>query len=155
MISQERLGKQRVWAAAIIAETHGKNYTSQQKRRAMAKTINLYTDGSCLGNPGPGGYGYVLEWGDYRIFGADGMTETTNNRQELYAVIYGLNRIEKRDVPVVVFSDSDYVVKGVSTWLDKWKARDWKNANNKPVKNKDIWEMLDELINEFDDIKFK
>ena len=121
----------------------------------MAKTINLYTDGSCLGNPGPGGWGYVLEWGDYRIYGADGMAETTNNRQELYAVIYGLSRIEKRDVPVVVYSDSDYVVKGVAQWLDKWKARNWKNASGKPVKNKDIWETLDELINEFDDIKFK
>lgn len=121
----------------------------------MAKTINLYTDGSCLGNPGPGGWGYVLEWGDYRIFGADGMTDTTNNRQELYAVIYGLARIEKKDRPVVVYSDSDYVVKGVSQWLAKWKARNWKNASNKPVKNKELWEYLDEQLAKFDSVTFK
>ena len=121
----------------------------------MAKTIKLYTDGSCLGNPGPGGWGYVLEWGDYRIFGADGMLDTTNNRQELYAVIYGLNRIEKKNTPVVVYSDSDYVVKGVSQWLDKWKARNWRNANKRLVKNKDLWETLDALLSEFDSVTFK
>ena len=120
----------------------------------MTKTINLYTDGSCLGNPGPGGWGYVLEWGDYRIFGGDGMTNTTNNRQELYAVIHGLEQIKRRDRPVVVYCDSDYVVKGVSQWLDKWKARGWRNANNKPVKNRDLWEHLDQLLGEFDDVRF-
>ena len=110
------------------------------------KTINLYTDGSCLGNPGPGGWAYVLEWGDYRILGADGMAETTNNRQELYAVIYGLERIEDKSRPVIVYSDSEYVVKGVSQWLARWKANGWKNARKREVVNRDLWEYLDQLL---------
>ena len=119
------------------------------------KTINLYTDGSCLGNPGPGGWAYVLEWGDYRIYGADGMAETTNNRQELYAVIYGLERIEDKSRPVIVYSDSEYVVKGVNQWLAKWKANGWKNARKREVVNRDLWEHLDGLLSEFDSVRFQ
>lgn len=119
------------------------------------KTINLYTDGSCLGNPGPGGWAYVLEWGDYRILGADGMAETTNNRQELYAVIYGLERIEDKRKPVIVYSDSEYVVKGVSQWMAKWKANGWKNARKREVVNRDLWEHLDGLLSEFDSVRFQ
>jgi ribonuclease HI len=117
--------------------------------------INLYTDGSCLGNPGAGGWAYVLEWGDYRIYGADGMANTTNNRQELYAVIYGLERIEDKSKPVVVYTDSNYVVKGATEWLTKWKANGWRNSRRKEVVNRELWEHLDQLLSKFDSVTFK
>jgi hypothetical protein len=85
--------------------------------------INLYTDGSCSGNPGPGGWGYVLEYGETRKVGGDGATHTTNNRMELYAVICGLHAIRDKTHPVTVHSDSEYVVKGMNTWRHDWKAR--------------------------------
>lgn len=116
--------------------------------------IKLYTDGSCLGNPGPGGWGYVLEYGDYRKFGADSMLDTTNNRQELYAVIHGLQAIKDKSIPVEVITDSKYVVRGVNEWIEKWKANNWKNSRGKQVTNKDLWEVLDTLLAEFDEVSF-
>ena len=117
--------------------------------------INLYTDGSCSGNPGPGGYGYVLEYGDVRKVGADGATHTTNMRMELYAVIAGLFAITDRTIPVIVFSGSEYVVKGMGQWIKSWKSNDWKNSRGKEVSNRDLWEALDQLVSKFKSIEFR
>jgi ribonuclease HI len=117
--------------------------------------INLYTDGSCSGNPGPGGYGYVLEFGETHKVGGDGATHTTNNRMELYAVIAGLYAIKNKSHPVTVYSDSEYVVKGMNTWRRDWKAKGWKNSRNKDISNKDLWVVLDRLALEHKSITFK
>ncbi|MFU8772992.1 MAG: ribonuclease HI [Anaerolineales bacterium] len=116
--------------------------------------INLYTDGSCSGNPGPGGYGYVLEYHDTRKFGADGAMHTTNSRMELMAVIAGLNAITDRTIPVKVYSDSEYVVKGMNEWLTTWKAKNWKNSRKDEVSNRDLWECLDKLVSKFKFVEF-
>lgn len=117
--------------------------------------IHLYTDGSCSGNPGPGGYGYVLEYGDIRKVSADGAIHTTNMRMELYAVIAGLHAIKDTTIPIIVFSDSEYVVKGMTKWIADWKTRDWKNSRGKEVSNKDLWIALDELVEKFTSIEFR
>jgi ribonuclease HI len=110
----------------------------------VAEVVRIYTDGACKGNPGPGGWGALLRSGSHEreLFG--GEAHTTNNRMELTAVIRalealnGLRRVE-------VFTDSEYVKKGVTEWLPAWKRRDWKTADRKPVKNVDLWRRLDEL----------
>lgn len=108
--------------------------------------VELYTDGACSGNPGPGGWGYVLRHpasGTERVAsGAE--AGTTNNRMELTAVIEGLGAIKRPSV-VELTSDSQYVLKGLKEWLAGWKARGWKTAAKKPVKNDDLWRRLDEL----------
>jgi len=108
--------------------------------------FELFTDGACSGNPGPGGWAFVLRGpgvvGDMERSG--GEAQTTNNRMELMAVIEGLQTLaEPSEVRVV--SDSEYVVKGLREWLDGWKARGWKTAAKKPVKNDDLWKRLDAL----------
>lgn len=107
--------------------------------------VQIYTDGACKGNPGPGGWGALLKWGvhEREIFG--GELSTTNNRMELQAVIEAL-RVLKRPARVVVHTDSQYVQKGITEWLRNWKARGWKTADRKPVKNQDLWQQLDELV---------
>ncbi|MBC8021766.1 MAG: ribonuclease HI [Burkholderiales bacterium] len=107
------------------------------------KTVNIYTDGACKGNPGPGGWGAVLECDgqEREIFG--GEPATTNNRMELLAVIEALNAL-KRPSRVVVHTDSTYVHKGITEWLRGWKARGWRTAAKQPVKNEDLWRRLDE-----------
>lgn len=117
--------------------------------------INLYTDGSCSGNPGPGGWGYVLEYGETRKVGGDGATHTTNNRMELYAVICGLNAIKDKTHPVTVFSDSEYVVKGMNEWRFIWKIRGWKNSRKEDVSNRDLWEHLDNQVGSFTSLTFQ
>lgn len=111
--------------------------------------VELYTDGACSGNPGPGGWGYVLrhpESGAEREgSGAEG--ETTNNRMELMAVIEGLGALNRRSV-VELYSDSQYVLKGLKEWMAQWKARGWRTASKKAVKNEDLWRRLDELMGE-------
>lgn len=116
--------------------------------------IKLYTDGACKGNPGPGGWAYVLEYNDYRIFGGDAMKQTTNNRQELYAVIFGLEKIKDRTIPVTVFSDSMYVIQGATKWLPDWKLNGWKTKQDKMVANQDLWKLLDRLLGDFDQVSF-
>lgn len=105
--------------------------------------VEIYTDGACRGNPGPGGWGAILIAGGHRkeIFG--GEADTTNNRMELMAVIEAL-RVLKRACHIVVHTDSQYVKKGISEWIHDWKRRGWKTAAKKPVKNADLWQMLDE-----------
>lgn len=117
--------------------------------------INLYTDGSCHGNPGPGGWGYVLEYMDYRIFGADHDLDTTSNKMELTAVIEGLKAIQMKHIPVIVTSDSEYIVKGITEWIDNWKRKGWRTSRGDPVKNKDLWLTLEEVLKDFKEVSFE
>ena len=105
--------------------------------------IEIYTDGACRGNPGPGGWGALLISGgrERELSGAE--SATTNNRMELLAVINAL-RVLKRRVSARVYTDSQYVRLGMTEWLTGWKARGWHTADRKPVKNQDLWELLDE-----------
>ena len=104
--------------------------------------IEIFTDGACKGNPGPGGWGALLVAGDHRkeIFG--GEAATTNNRMEMTAVIEALATL-KRPCQIVLHTDSQYVLKGITEWLEGWKARGWKTAAKTPVKNVDLWQALD------------
>ena len=106
--------------------------------------IEIYTDGACRGNPGPGGWAALLIMGEHRkeLSGAEGLT--TNNRMELTAVIRALEAL-KRPVQARLYTDSEYVRRGISEWLPGWKARGWRTADRKPVKNQDLWERLEEL----------
>lgn len=107
--------------------------------------VHIYTDGACKGNPGPGGWGVLLRFGDQEkeLFG--GEEQTTNNRMELLAVIRALQALTRR-CSVAVHTDSQYVQKGISEWLPGWKRRGWKTADNKPVKNADLWRELEALV---------
>ena len=107
--------------------------------------VEIYTDGACSGNPGPGGWGAVLRYGDKEkeISGAE--AETTNNRMELTAAIKALESLKRR-CDVDLYTDSTYVRDGITKWTDGWKAKNWKTANRKPVKNKDLWEELDAAV---------
>lgn len=111
----------------------------------MPDTVHAFTDGACSGNPGPGGWGVVLRWGDHEkeLFG--GETDTTNNRMELMAAISALESLT-RESKVVVTTDSTYVMKGITTWVRDWKRRNWMTASRKPVKNVDLWKRLDEAV---------
>ncbi len=104
--------------------------------------VSLYTDGACRGNPGPGGWGASLRYGDRRKDLYGGEPKTTNNRMELMAVIQGLQAL-KRPSEVAVYTDSRYVLDGMTKWLANWKKNGWKTAARKPVKNADLWQRLD------------
>ena len=106
--------------------------------------IDIFTDGACSGNPGPGGWGAILRKGvsEKELFG--GETLTTNNRMEMTAVIEALRAL-KQQVHARVHTDSQYVQKGISEWIHGWKRRGWKTANKEPVKNEDLWRELDRL----------
>ena len=105
--------------------------------------IEIYTDGACRGNPGPGGWAALLMMGEHEkeISGAESLT--TNNRMELTAVIRALETL-KRPVAARVYTDSQYVRRGITEWLRAWKARNWRTADKKPVKNQDLWQRLEE-----------
>ncbi len=107
--------------------------------------VIIYTDGACKGNPGPGGWGALLRSGkaEKELFG--GEAETTNNRMELTAVIEALAAL-KRPCRVTLYLDSEYVRKGITEWLPGWKARGWRTAARQPVKNADLWQRLDALV---------
>jgi len=109
------------------------------------KQIEIYTDGACSGNPGPGGWGALLRYKGTEKELSGGAAETTNNRMELQAVIEGLKALSQ-PCHVTVYSDSKYVLDGITKWLEGWKARNWKTAAKKPVKNVDLWQELDEEI---------
>ena len=106
--------------------------------------VEIYTDGACRGNPGPGGWAATLEIGEHlrELSGAE--AATTNNRMELTAVIRALEAL-KRPVKARVHTDSEYVRRGITEWLPGWKRRNWRTADKKPVKNRDLWEQLDAL----------
>ena len=110
----------------------------------MKHAVEIYTDGACRGNPGPGGWGALLRYGDVdkQLYGGEHLT--TNNRMELKAVIEALSALSK-PCKVTLTSDSTYVLKGLSEWLPNWKKRDWRTAGKKPVKNGDLWKTLDDL----------
>jgi ribonuclease HI len=108
----------------------------------VSRIVDIYTDGACRGNPGPGGWGALLSMGgrEKELCGAE--NPTTNNRMELQAVIGALQAL-KRPVSARLYTDSQYVRQGILEWLPQWKARGWRTADKKPVKNRDLWELLD------------
>jgi len=108
------------------------------------EVVEIYADGACKGNPGPGGWGVLLRAGgaEKELYG--GERETTNNRMELTAVIRALEALRRR-CKVRLYTDSQYVQKGISQWIHDWKRRGWRTADKKPVKNEDLWRRLDEL----------
>ena len=110
----------------------------------MSKLIYIYTDGACRGNPGPGGWGAILQCDGYKkeINGSSQLT--TNNIMELTAVIKSLELVKKTS-NIVITTDSTYVKNGITEWIHNWKAKGWRTANKKPVKNKDLWILLDQL----------
>ncbi len=107
--------------------------------------VEMFTDGACRGNPGPGGWGVLLRYGDREreLFG--GEADTTNNRMELMAAIEGLRALT-RTCEVVLTTDSEYVMKGITEWMAGWKKRQWKTAARKPVKNADLWQALEKQV---------
>jgi ribonuclease HI len=108
---------------------------------AAAKSVEIWTDGACKGNPGPGGWGALLRYGEHEkeLFG--GARETTNNRMELLAVIEALGSLKER-CRVVLHTDSQYVKNGINDWMPQWIRRGWRTSDNKPVKNVDLWQRL-------------
>ena len=104
--------------------------------------VVIYTDGACSGNPGPGGWGAILVWGEHTKELQGGEAETTNNRMELLAAISALETL-KRPMAIELWTDSAYVKDGISSWIHGWKKRGWKTADKKPVKNEDLWKRLD------------
>lgn len=119
----------------------------------MTNTVYVYTDGACSGNPGPGGWGVLMKFGnkEKELYGS--AKETTNNRMELMAAIYGLNAIKPKESGrwnVVLCTDSKYIRDGICEWIGRWKANNWKNSTNKPVKNADLWMQLDEAVKKHD-----
>ncbi|MCK0068822.1 ribonuclease HI [Kordiimonas laminariae] len=111
--------------------------------------VLIYTDGACSGNPGPGGWGALLIYGENEKEITGGEFNTTNNRMELTAAIEAL-RLLKRRCKVELYTDSTYVRDGITKWIDGWKAKGWKTAAKKPVKNEDLWRALDETSNQHD-----
>lgn len=108
----------------------------------MSGRVEIFTDGACSGNPGPGGWGAVMRWGGTEKELSGGEKLTTNNRMELMAAIAALEALT-RPVAADLTTDSNYVRDGITKWLRSWKARGWRTADNKPVKNRDLWERLD------------
>jgi ribonuclease HI len=115
----------------------------------VSTETEMFTDGACRGNPGPGGWGVLLRFNDHEktLYGAE--AATTNNRMELMAAIKGLESL-KRPCKVRLTTDSQYVMKGIQEWMDNWKRRGWKTATRKPVKNVDLWQRLDRIAREHD-----
>jgi ribonuclease HI len=111
--------------------------------------VEIYTDGACRGNPGPGGWGVLLlaNGKERELCGGD--PATTNNRMELTAAIRGLSALKRR-CSVILYTDSEYVQRGIDEWIENWKKRGWKTASRKPVKNEDLWRQLDELTSRHD-----
>lgn len=111
----------------------------------QTKQVSIYTDGSCLGNPGPGGYGAILRYGSHEKELAAGFRLTTNNRMELMATVVALNTL-KKSCEIDLYTDSEYVRQGITKWIDGWKKKGWRTASRQPVKNKDLWQQLDTAI---------
>ena len=108
----------------------------------MSDTVEIFTDGACSGNPGPGGWGAILRFRGVEKELCGGEALTTNNRMEMMAAIIALETLS-RPCALTLYTDSQYVMKGMTEWLRGWKARGWKTADNKPVKNEDLWKRLD------------
>jgi ribonuclease HI len=110
-------------------------------RKGRGEIVEIFSDGACLGNPGPGGYGVILRYGDSEREISGYSPETTNNRMELRAVIAGLEAL-KRPSQVRVVTDSNYVFKGITTWIHTWQKKNWLSSSKRPVLNRDLWERL-------------
>lgn len=110
----------------------------------MSKLVEIFTDGACRGNPGPGGWGVLLRYGKVEKSLHGGEKETTNNRMELVAAIKALESL-KKPCEIVLTTDSEYLRRGITEWIDRWKSRNWKTANRQPVKNVDLWMKLNQL----------
>ncbi len=117
------------------------------ERRAPAGAVEIFTDGACLGNPGPGGWAALLRYGQREKEISGGARETTNNRMELMAAVRALDALT-RPVQVRLYTDSRYVCDGVTAWLPGWKRNGWRTAARKPVRNRDLWEALDRALGE-------
>ena len=116
----------------------------------MTKTsVEIYTDGACSGNPGPGGWGAFLIYGKHEKEMCGGEAETTNNRMELTAAIEALSALS-RPCKINLHTDSTYVKDGITKWIKGWKAKGWKTAAKKPVKNADLWQLLDDAVTRHD-----
>tara|TARA_R110002096_G_scaffold131497_9_gene281396 strand:- start:1648 stop:2088 length:441 start_codon:yes stop_codon:yes gene_type:complete len=115
----------------------------------MSNHVEIFTDGACRGNPGPGGWGALLRFNDSEKMLKGAVSETTNNRMELQAAISALESLS-RPCKIHLTTDSRYVMDGIQQWLPNWKKRGWKTANKKPVKNEDLWRRLDELASAHD-----
>ncbi|HCP19218.1 MAG TPA: ribonuclease HI [Alphaproteobacteria bacterium] len=113
------------------------------------RILEIYTDGACLGNPGPGGWGAVLVWQGQEKELSGGEPDTTNNRMELVAAIRALEAVN-RPIPIRLVSDSIYVRDGITKWINGWRRNGWKTASKKPVANQDLWQQLDALSQQFD-----
>ncbi|TVS11287.1 MAG: ribonuclease HI [Wenzhouxiangella sp.] len=111
----------------------------------MSSSVHVWTDGACLGNPGPGGWGVLMRWNGTEKELSGGEPETTNNRMELMAAIASLETL-KRPCEVILTTDSQYVRKGITEWMGNWKRNGWKTAARKPVKNADLWHRLDAAV---------
>ncbi|AWK40868.1 ribonuclease HI [Photorhabdus laumondii subsp. laumondii] len=111
----------------------------------MGKQVEIFTDGSCLGNPGPGGYGVLLRYQQHEKTLSEGFYHTTNNRMELMAAIIGLETLT-RPCKIVLTTDSQYVRQGITQWIHNWKKRGWRKADKSPVSNVDLWQRLDQAI---------
>lgn len=111
----------------------------------MADRVEMFTDGACRGNPGPGGWGVLLRFGEAEKTLYGGEPATTNNRMELTAVIKGLEAL-KKPCRVKITTDSKYVLSGITEWMANWKQRNWRTANRKPVLNVELWQELDSLV---------
>jgi len=110
-----------------------------------AKAVEIYTDGACSGNPGPGGWGAILIWGTHRKEIKGGEAQTTNNRMELMAAISALEAL-KTGVTADLYTDSAYVRNGISSWIHSWKRNGWRTADKKPVKNVELWQRLEQAL---------
>lgn len=119
----------------------------------MQKSVEIFTDGSCLGNPGPGGYGALMRYKGHEKELSQGYKNTTNNRMELLGAIVALESL-KESCQVVLTTDSQYVKQGIESWLANWKKRNWKTASKQPVKNQDLWQRLD-LANSKHDVEWR
>lgn len=115
----------------------------------MLKKIDIYTDGSCLGNPGPGGYGAILKYKNTERILTAGYFLTTNNRMELLAAIVALEALTQK-CNVTIYSDSQYLRNGILSWIHNWKKNGWKTTNKKAVKNADLWVRLDNVVHQHD-----
>ncbi|MEC7381064.1 MAG: ribonuclease HI [Pseudomonadota bacterium] len=111
----------------------------------MTNIVEIYTDGACSGNPGPGGWGVFIKHKNNNVELSGGERETTNNRMELMAAIKALEYFDNKN-EIILYTDSNYVKDGITKWISNWKKNNWKTSNKKPVKNKDLWIRLDEAI---------
>jgi ribonuclease HI len=117
--------------------------------KASPKIVEIFTDGACSGNPGPGGWGAVLRYGEVEKEMNGGEPQTTNNRMELMAAIMAIEAV-KRPCEIHLHTDSEYLRNGITTWIHSWKARNWRTADKKPVKNVDLWQRLERAIETHD-----